>query len=277
MRIAAANRQSRALEPLVRTADRLLALATTDLEPVTAISALYEAVLGRETDPAGLEGWSSRLEHGTPLIALARELADTAEAVERHDRADGRAELRSARRAEHHMAPRHLPHARACRMKPLVANSAAPFVRAGAELLADRLVTEPRRAGHEGRTPAPPGGKLTGAGHRQHRCGLDARRRQRRADHRAQVPGIPHPAPGRDHPVAAPVPSGLRHAAGGMAGRRLVRTGGQCGPRRGPQGVRGRQTAVRDLRKRRRPAPAGADAQLEAGGNSPSLPGRSPT
>lgn len=34
-------------------------------------------------------------------------------------------------------------------MKLLVANNAAPFVRGGAELLADRLVTELQRAGHE--------------------------------------------------------------------------------------------------------------------------------
>lgn len=34
-------------------------------------------------------------------------------------------------------------------MRLLVANNAAPFVRGGAELLADRLVTELRRAGHE--------------------------------------------------------------------------------------------------------------------------------
>jgi glycosyltransferase involved in cell wall biosynthesis len=34
-------------------------------------------------------------------------------------------------------------------MKLLVANNATPFVRGGAELLADRLVTELRRAGHE--------------------------------------------------------------------------------------------------------------------------------
>ena len=34
-------------------------------------------------------------------------------------------------------------------MKLLVANNAAPFVRRGAELLADRLVLELRRAGHE--------------------------------------------------------------------------------------------------------------------------------
>ena len=34
-------------------------------------------------------------------------------------------------------------------MKLLVANNATPFVRGGAELLADRLVLELRRAGHE--------------------------------------------------------------------------------------------------------------------------------
>jgi FkbM family methyltransferase len=59
----------------------LLTLAVTDPPPVEAISVLYQAILCREADPAGLTAWTDRLEHGEPLLHMARELADSAEAV----------------------------------------------------------------------------------------------------------------------------------------------------------------------------------------------------
>jgi FkbM family methyltransferase len=59
----------------------LLTLAVTDLPPVEAISVLYQAILGRDADPDGLAAWSERLELGQPLLHLARELAESAEAL----------------------------------------------------------------------------------------------------------------------------------------------------------------------------------------------------
>jgi FkbM family methyltransferase len=62
---------------------RLLTLAVTDPAPVEAISVLYEAILCREADPEGLAAWSNRLRQGQPLLALARELAGSDEALAR--------------------------------------------------------------------------------------------------------------------------------------------------------------------------------------------------
>ncbi|MEP7018617.1 MAG: FkbM family methyltransferase [Actinomycetota bacterium] len=59
----------------------LLTLAVTDPPPVEAISVLYQAILCREADPAGLTAWTDRLELGEPVLRMARELADSAEAV----------------------------------------------------------------------------------------------------------------------------------------------------------------------------------------------------
>ena len=60
---------------------RLLTLAVTDLAPVEAISVLYLAILGREADEIGLAGWSARFESGHRLLDLARELAESEEAL----------------------------------------------------------------------------------------------------------------------------------------------------------------------------------------------------
>lgn len=62
---------------------RLLTLTVTDMEPVEAISVLYEAILCREADPEGLAAWTNRLLQGQPLLTLARELAGSDEALAR--------------------------------------------------------------------------------------------------------------------------------------------------------------------------------------------------
>lgn len=75
----------------------LLALSRKGLSPVTAISVLYQEILGRAADPEDVAVWSGRLESGVPLLDLARELASSAEALGRapEDRARTQSELRS--------------------------------------------------------------------------------------------------------------------------------------------------------------------------------------
>jgi hypothetical protein len=58
-----------------------LTLITTDPSPEEAISVLYRAILGREADAGGLKGWSARVESGQRLMLLARELAESEEAL----------------------------------------------------------------------------------------------------------------------------------------------------------------------------------------------------
>jgi FkbM family methyltransferase len=62
---------------------RLLILAVTDPAPGEAIPALYRAVLGRQVDAIGLAAWSAHLENGEPLLDLARQLAQSDEALGR--------------------------------------------------------------------------------------------------------------------------------------------------------------------------------------------------
>src|SRR5262249_32916645 len=63
--------------------------------------------------------------------------------------ADGRGQLRTPRRAEDRLGARGRAAGRRRVVKILVANNAAPFVRGGAELLADRLINELIAAGHQ--------------------------------------------------------------------------------------------------------------------------------
>jgi FkbM family methyltransferase len=59
----------------------LLKLAVNEFSPGDAVSVLYREILGREADPDGLATWSRRIESGEPMLRLAREIADSDEAL----------------------------------------------------------------------------------------------------------------------------------------------------------------------------------------------------
>ena len=61
----------------------LRSLAVTDLPHIDAVSLLYRAILGRRADSQGLQAWVSRLNRGDALLTLARELAESPEAIAR--------------------------------------------------------------------------------------------------------------------------------------------------------------------------------------------------
>lgn len=53
-------------------------------DPAAQVVRLYQVALGRGTDPGGLASWSDKLAAGTPLTALAAEIAASPEYVARH-------------------------------------------------------------------------------------------------------------------------------------------------------------------------------------------------
>ena len=77
------------------SATRLLKLALVEHTPAESVALLYREILGRQADPDGLAMWARRVEAGEPLLAVAREFASSAEALDRspEDRARVRSEL----------------------------------------------------------------------------------------------------------------------------------------------------------------------------------------
>lgn len=62
---------------------RLLRLALADHTPADAVAVLYREILGREVEPEGLASWTSHLENGLPVLAVAHALAASPEALDR--------------------------------------------------------------------------------------------------------------------------------------------------------------------------------------------------
>lgn len=74
-------------EPAGSSLGRLLRLALADHTPADAVTVLYREILGREVEPEGLASWTSHLENGLPVLAVAHALAESPEALD-HPSAD---------------------------------------------------------------------------------------------------------------------------------------------------------------------------------------------
>ena len=55
------------------------------IPPADAVAVLYRVILGRDPDPEGLTAWVTRVEAGTPLLAVAQDFARSEEAALAHE------------------------------------------------------------------------------------------------------------------------------------------------------------------------------------------------